>query len=196
MDCTITSTARRKVRDSGFTLAEALVAGTAGTIVVAAVLSYFVFAGRTCTAMCNYAVFDMKSRNALDRMSYDIRQANSCSTNGFASTNLTLLMTDPTTAAAYTVNYRYDGDSGTVIRTDTNPNDTPTSVLLTNCTAFAFSYFQRNPTTGAWGAFPNDPNRADQCKLVQIDWTCSVTVLGMTTNSESTESAKVVIRKE
>ena len=181
---------------AGFTSAELVVAGGIGTIVVAAVLSFNVFAARSFHAMSNYVALDMKSRNALDIMSRDIRQANACSSSGFSSNSLTLLMTDPVSSQAFTISYRYDAASGTLIRTDTDPNNTSTSMLLTNCLSFGFSYYQRNPVGGAWEAFPIDFSQANQCKLIQVDWTCARASFGSLNNSESMRSAKIVIRKE
>ena len=195
MEYTITSTkARRRAGCAGFTAAELVVAGGVGTIVVAAVLSYSVFAARSFHAMSNYVVLDMNSRNALDIISRDIRQANACSSSGFSSNSLTLLMTDPVSSQPFTISYSFDAASGTLTRTDTDPNNTSTSMLLTNCLSFAFSYYQRNPVGGAWEAF--DTSQANQCKLVQMDWTCARSSFGNLGNSESMRSAKIVIRKE
>lgn len=191
--CDITKTSRDC---SGFTLAEMLVSMGVGGIVLAAVMSFSLFAARSFQAIGNYSDLAGRSRVALDTMSSDIRQANCCSSNSFSATNLTLLMTDPVSGRPYTVSYGYDTGSGTVTRTYTGTNGSRATLLLSNCTSFAFSYFQRNPTNGAWGAFPNDINRADQCKLVQIDWTSSRDVLGRCTNSDNSVSARVVIRKE
>jgi prepilin-type N-terminal cleavage/methylation domain-containing protein len=196
MDCTTTYTNRNKTSRGGFTLVEVLIASGIGTLVLAGVLGFYLFAGRSFSAMENYVQLDLKSRTALDTMSRDIREANRCSTNGFTSSDLTLLMTDPATGQPYTVNYSYNNAAGTVTRTDTRAGGARTILLLNDCTSFAFSYFQRNPANGAWAAFPNDPGRADECKLVQIDWTCARSVLGTLINSESMESARVVIRKK
>src|SRR3974390_1360063 len=96
MEYTITSTkARNKASRAGFTSAEFVVASGIGTFVVAAILGFNVFAARSFHAMSNYVALDMKSRNALDIMSRDIRQADACSGNNFSSKKLTLLMTDP-----------------------------------------------------------------------------------------------------
>jgi len=174
---------------------EVVIASGLGVIVLGSVMGFYLFAGKSFYAMENYVQLDMKSRNALDTMSRDIREANGCSTNGFSSVDLTLLMTDPNSGQPYTVNYNYDSGEGTVARTYSGASGTQTTLLLSNCVSFALSYFRRNPTNGAWAAFPNDPGRADECKLVQIDWTCRRTVLGSIINSESMESARVVIRK-
>ena len=179
---------------------ETVVAGGLSTVVLAAIASFSIFATRSFTAIGNYVTLDMQTRNALDRMSRDIRQSDGCSTNAgeFTPTSLTLLMSNPTNAQAYTISYNYSANAGILTRTYINTNSVSTNsiVLLTNCSSFAFSYYQRNPTNGVWDAFPVDTNRPDECKVVQMDWVCSRTVLGRLVNSDSIESAKVVIRKE
>ena len=199
MECTITSTAQRiNARKGGFTVIEFLVATALSIIVLSAIVSYGIFSTRSVRAIGNFVMLDMNSRNALDTMSHDIRQANGCSTNSgqFTSANLTLLMTDPNSGTNYTINYNYSTSQGTLTRTTTITNNVQATVLLTNCSWFAFSYFQRNPSNGVWDAYPVDSSRPDECKLVQMSWTCSRTVLGSMVNADSVESAKVVIRKE
>lgn len=177
---------------------ELVVASGLGAIVLAAIASYGIFSTRSLTAIGNYVVQDMNSRNALDTMSRDIRQANGCTTNTaqFTSSGLTLIMTDPNSGQNYTIAYSYSTGQGTLTRTLTITTNVQSTVLLTNCSSFAFSYFQRNPTNGVWDAFPVDTNRPDECKVVQMAWTSGRTVLGRLINSESVQSAKVVIRKE
>lgn len=198
MDYKITSTAKanRRARRGGFTLVEMMLAVGIGSIVLAVVTTFYLFAARSFWAMGNYVVLDAKSRNALDVLSRDIRQANSCSTNSFSASNLTLLMVNPTNGQPYTVNYNYDTNAQAMTRTYRTAGGVQTAILLTNCTSFAFTYYQRNPTNGAWEAFPLDAGRADMCKLVQVDWVCARRLFGSLVNSENIESAKVVIRKE
>lgn len=201
MECTITSSAQRtKARKGGFTIIETIVAIGLGAIVVAAITSFGIFSMRSLRAIGNYVVEDMNGRNALDTMSRDIRQADGCSSNAFNSTSLTLLMTDPNSGVNYTISYSYSTNLGTLTRTcctnSISTTNVQTSVLLTNCSSFAFSYYQRTPTNGVWDAFPVDTSRPDECKVVQMDWTAGRTVLGSIVDSESVQSAKVVIRKE
>jgi type II secretory pathway component PulJ len=194
MDCTIISTKGR--RRGGFTLMESIIAAAIGTVVFGSIAVFGVFAERSFYALGNYVQLDLKSRNALDTISRDIRQADSCDSSCFSSTNLTLLMTDPASGQAYSVNYNYDPGAQSLFRIRTVANSGRSTVVLTNCTSFAFSYFQRNPANGAWDVFGLDTNSASICKLVQIDWVCARTMLSFVTNSESIESARVVIRKD
>jgi len=68
-----------------------------------------------------------------------------------------------------------------------------TSALLTECDSLSFSVFQRNPT--------NDFNavsttNATLVKLIQLNWKCSRTIFKSKVNTESVQSAKIVIRKQ
>ena len=57
-----------------------------------------------------------------------------------------------------------------------------------------FSLYQRNPINGTYDQYPTA--NPDTCKLVQLSWICSRNILGKKANTESVQSAKVVIRKQ
>ncbi|MBI4659259.1 MAG: hypothetical protein HY735_10495, partial [Verrucomicrobia bacterium] len=54
--------------------------------------------------------------------------------------------------------------------------------------------YQRNPIGGTYDQYPT--GAASTCKLVQLRWICSRKILGVAKNTESVQSAKVVIRKQ
>ena len=56
------------------TLIELMVATALGAIVLSAVMALTIFSARSFAAVGNYVDLDVKSRNALDRMSQEIRQ--------------------------------------------------------------------------------------------------------------------------
>src|SRR5438552_2371244 len=85
MDCRITST--NKVRQSGMTLVELLLATSVGSVVSLGVALLMIYSGRTFAAMANYVSLDRASRNALDTMSKQIRQTNKLTE--FTPTSLT-----------------------------------------------------------------------------------------------------------
>ena len=194
MVCTTTSIARGR---SGTTLFELLVASTICVLLASAVASFSLFNARSFAALGNYVDLDSRSRPALDKISTDIRQANGCSTNfSLSSTNLTLVGTNAVSLLAYTLKYNYDSNKTVLTRTYTDAKGAQTETLLTNCTYFALSYFQRNPSNATYDVFPvDDPSRPDLCKLIQITWGCSRSTLGKPANTESVQSARVVIRK-
>ena len=47
-----------------------------------------------------------------------------------------------------------------------------------------------------FGVFPVDTSGAAFCKAVQVDWSCSMNVLGTIFNTLNGESAMIIIRKE
>ena len=70
-------------------------------------------------------------------------------------------------------------------------------VLLTECTFLQFGTFQRNTTPSLDNAFvPVATSQPNLCKVVQLTWICTRKILGKTANTESVQSAKVVIRKK
>src|SRR5436190_23954413 len=185
MDCTITSTPN-KARRQAMTLVETLIATGVGSIVMAAVLALFLFSARSFAALANYVDLDNKSRNALDTMSSDIRQADFL--KSYQTNQLVFQTTDTTNTLDLT--YFYDSGATTLTRT----LGVRSTVLLTNCTSLNFGIFARNPLGGQWDTYSNGV--VSNCKLVQLTWVCQRSILGgRIANTESVQSAKVVMRK-
>ena len=171
-------------------LVELLVAIGVSGIVFAAISSLVFYSARSFVALANYVDLDNSSRSALDKMSSEIRQANRLTS--YSPTNLCFEVVDPTTGATTTLTYTYDSAAGTLKRNYTN--QTTTLLKEINPDALKFSMYQRNPVEGSVDQYPTtDPA---VCKVVQLSWTCSRKVLGKKSNTESVQSAKVVIRKE
>ena len=183
------------------TLVELMIATGLGTVVLSAVMALTIFSARSFAAVTNYVDLDVKSRAAVDRMSQEIRQANGVTgystaqlPTGQVITNRLVLSGAGTDGTAYTLTYNYDPAKQTLIRMKVQSGATNTTDLLTSCYYFNFGMFQRNPVNGTYDQYPAaDPST---CKLVQLYWICSRNILGKTANTESIESAKVVIRKE
>ncbi len=172
------------------TLVEVMVATGVGSIVLVAVMALSLFSARTFAALTNYVQLDIKSRTALDTIATDIRQADALT--AATSTSLTFRTMDPDTGVTNTLAYNYDSSRTTLTRTLAGQS----TVLLTNCTFLQFSIFKRNPEGGTYDQYPvDDPGRPDLCKLVQLTWVCSRNVLGRFANTESVQSAKIVMRK-
>jgi len=179
------------------TLVEMMFSVTIGLLVCGAVLATLQFSLRSFQAMTNYQKLNTQGRLALDIMSADIRQANGCSTNAtFSSSSLTLSGTNVVNSLPCTINYNYNSSATTLTRTYSDTNGPQAKVLLTNLTYFNLSYFQRNPSNAVFGVFPVDTNGAAFCKAVQVDWSCSLSVLGTLFNTLNGESAMIIIRKE
>ncbi len=187
MVCKTTSTILNR-RRRAFTLVEIIVAAGLAGIILVAVLSLAFFSARSFAALTNYVDLDNISRNTLDHMLREIRQADALT---YYSTNtLTFQHTDPTTGSPFTVSYVYSPTGRTLTRIQGSMRN----IMLRECDFLRFSIFQRNPLPGTWDQYPTAT--VDTCKLVQLSWVCSRTILGARVNTESVQSAKVIIRKK
>jgi hypothetical protein len=188
MVCKTTSTIPNSRRRRAFTLVEFIVAAALASMILVAVLSLAFFSARSFAALTNYVDLDNVSRNTLDHMLREIRQAEALT---YHSENmLSFQHVDPISKSAFTVSYVYSPSA----RTLTRVQGTMRLILLRECDFLRFAIFQRNPMPGTWDQYPTAT--VDTCKLVQLSWVCSRTILGARVNTESVQSAKVVIRKK
>ena len=192
MEFNPTSTKRRADRSrSGIGILEFLVAAAVGSMVVLAVMMIFVFSGRSFAAMGNYSDLDQQSRYSLDNMTKNIRTARSVYSY---NTNFVILQDygsnwlyywwDPNDNLKRVYQYNYYNSSYHV------------ETMMTNCTTMRFDFFQRTPNTNYGLYSPTYSLYQTTCKLVQLSWTCSRSILGTRMNTESVQSAKVVIRNQ
>lgn len=172
-------------RQSGFTVPEITVAAAILIIVVAAVISMSMFGGRSFAAMTNYIDLDSKSRNALDNMIREVRQSKGL----YFYTNNMIKLTNFSNQA---ITYAWDKNSGKFTRA---VNDVPDpKPLLTECQQLSFKIYQRTPSTNH--EFYETATNVAQCKLVNVSWLCSRTILGKKVNTESVQTTKIVIRNQ
>jgi prepilin-type N-terminal cleavage/methylation domain-containing protein len=176
---------RPKQRRAGMSLVEMMIAMAIGGIVMSAVASLSWYTGRSFVALANYAELDAQSRNTLDRMSQKIRQASGLLE--YDEHEVTFLYNNGASKLIYT----YDPDT----RILTEILDDEKTELLTECDTLNFQIFSRNPIFGDFAQFPVTTDAA-AAKLIQFSWTCSRTILGNKVNTESIQSAKIVIRKQ
>jgi hypothetical protein len=185
MDCRITSIKRRQ---QGLSLAELLIGMGLAGLVLAAVATVAFYSARSFAALTNYVDLDNYSRNALDSMTREIRQADRLVSS--SDHELVFEHSNPATGAKYQVRYLYNPEAKTLVRLQ----GTDRKELLKECFYLRFSTFQRNPVGGSYDYYPWAA--PDSCKLVQLSWICSRDILGDPVNTESVQSAKVVIRKQ
>jgi prepilin-type N-terminal cleavage/methylation domain-containing protein len=182
MECNVTSTKRRSA--AAFTLVEMLIALAVGGVLMAALAQLTFYTGRSFAALLNYTELDKYSRNALDQMVYKIRQADELISY---TTNRLVFSYQKTNQLIY--NY------SAVDQTLTETLQGQTETILKGCELLTFSMFQRNTAAGTYDQFPATLTNS-AAKLVQLSWTCSRTVLGARVNTESVQSAKIVIRNQ
>jgi len=171
------------------TLVEILVATAIAGVVLIVVSALTFYSARSFAALTNYVDLDQRSRNALDRMISEIRQVDFLKT--YASTRLEFEGTNPNNSK-YTLVYVYDPAAKTLTKTMGGVSTT----LLTECQALQFTIFKRNPVAGTHNLVAADASRPDLVKAIQLSWTCSRDILGKKANTESVQSARVVVRKQ
>ena len=170
-----------------FTLTEMLVSVGIGGIVLVSVAMLSIFSSRSFVALGNYMDLDKASRNALDNMTRDIRQTIGLSS--YAPNEL--VFTDFDNGV---LTFRWNPNTKQLTRTKNGA----TKVLLSQCDYLNFQISQRNPVPGQFNFYPatNTSGVYDPalCKLVDVSWRCSREILQKKVNTESVQTAKIVLR--
>jgi len=176
-----------KQRQRGFALAEAWVTVGVTALLLMVVVSFTQFSGRSFAALFNYVELDDINRIAMDRITRDVRQAVRVQS---ATTNLLVLVDAD---GVSTITYRYFPSTRELKRTR---SDLPAveELILKECDRLAFSIGQRNTIYGSYDVYPvATPGTA---KVINVTWSCSRTIFGIKENTESVQTARIVIRKQ
>lgn len=177
--------ARAIQSQAGFTLLELITAMTAGLIILGVFVAITLNLNYMMISTGNYGDLDEYSRHTLDLLSRDIRNASSVDPT---STN-TILVLNNTYSSPTTITYSWDG-SNNVTRTDS----IQTTVILKNCNYLDFEYFTRVPTNNLQFTSVSNSLSANEAKLVSVSWRCSRSTLGKKLNTESVQTAQIVLR--
>lgn len=164
-------------------LMEAMFAIGITAILIAAICSIALFSGRSFAALFNYVDLDDSNRIAMDYLTRDVRQCN----RFLAYATNTVIMEDFDGSFLY---YYYSPSS----RTLTRYKNGASKVLLRECDRLNFSFGQRNSVEGSYDVYP--AASADTAKLVNVSWSCSRSLFGNKENTESVQTARIVIRKQ
>jgi Tfp pilus assembly protein PilW len=169
-------------RIAGLSLVETLVASSIVSVLIAVIMALSSYTARSFAAISNYVALDRASRKTLDRLTLMIREADGVTS--FSTNRIQLSYhNQPLT-------YAYDAGSK-ALRESLNG---VTTTLLTGCDSFTFGIFQRNTVSGSYDQYPAALDETE-AKIIQVSWICSRKLLGNLINTESIQSAKVVIRK-
>ncbi len=187
MDCKITSTKSRTVpRARAFALVEMLFAIGVATILAVGVCGFSMFASRSFAALYNYVDLDDVNRIAIDQLTRDVRQ---CNRVAYYNTNgVCLVLEEPD---GVNISYVYNPS----LRTLTRTKGSDVKVLLRECDRLNFSLGQRNTDVGGYDVFPV-ATTLDTAKVINVSWVCSRTLFGRKENTESVQTARIVIRKQ
>jgi hypothetical protein len=178
-------------RSAGFTLIETVVATGLATLVMAVLATLSVYSARTFSAMSNYVDLDLRSRSALDFITREVRQATAvvdCRTNGSVS-YITLTNFD----AASFVKVAWNMDAATL---SLEKMGQPRQVILTGCDRWKVWLYNRAPNVSSTNLSFNAASDLSSCKLVNMSWKCSRTIVGSKLNTESVQTAQIVLRNK
>jgi type II secretory pathway pseudopilin PulG len=164
----------------GFTLVEMMVAMGLGVFVLAVVATLTMFTVRSFVAMGNYNDLERASTRALDTMSREVRQA--AYVVSFSTNRVQLRTLNGTPLV-----YEYDPQAETLSQIKGGVRQ----VLLRQCDYLSFNISQRNPSND-FNFYP--ASTVAQAKLLDVSWRCSRQILGAKLNTESVQTAKIVIR--
>jgi hypothetical protein len=178
------------------TLIELMVGLALSSILVGLSGSMWLFGSRSFVAMGNYTDLDARSRSALDLLSRDIRQATQVTAFQTSGTAKSLTVTNALLGTATT--YAWNAAPRTLV---CQKSGQPDQIYLTECDRWDFQLFQRAPQKGGSYVFFPATNAAGVydasiCKLVNMSWKCSRTMLGSKMHTESVQTAQVVLRNK
>ena len=177
----------------GLSLIEMIVSLGVGSIVLAIVGMLTVGALRSFVVMGNYSSLDVRNRLAVDKITRDVRQAESVAISPPGSTPKWIEFETrfgDSPKVRYTW-YASDFYTNTLIC----DKGAQTEVYLTGCEQFDFALYQRAPISGVANSFDTATNSA-LCKMVDLKWKCSRTLLGKKFNTESVQAVRVVLRNK
>ncbi len=176
-----TTKSRARKRRGGMTLTEVMVAVAISSIVLAVVAAFAFYSARSFAAIGNYVDLDGTSRQAVDVMTKEIRQTKALF--GYQTNSLTFTDYDDKQ-----LQYIWDPTS----RELTRVKDGTSSILLRECDSLEFHIYQRTPQPGTNSFYA--ATDAAQCKLLDMKWRCSRSLFGKKANTETVQTAQVVIR--
>lgn len=174
-------------RIAAYSLIEMMFAATIFTVVGGAVGTAYMFSLRSFQALSNYSKLDEENREAVDRISRELREATTIQTppDGYQKSQLVFLDCN-----GKRITYSFNRYSQTLTRT----SNSVVTVLLTNCSLINFNLGTRAVANNYMYYTNSDPNHA---KIVDLTWKTSKTVGGRTfINSENIQTARIVIRKQ
>lgn len=177
---------RRRAPRRGFSLVEILVASSLATVVMAGVMTAFLFVGRTSVSLRNYADLETQARNAMETFAQDVRMSSGVVWNSAESLTLTIQQGNVSTTATYT----YDATARTFSRTI----GTTTDILITSIRSFAFNAYSIDTTAISLAAPTAATNTATKQIQISLETERINRTLALHTNKVI--SARFVLRNK
>ncbi len=173
---------------AGYSLVEMLFSMGVGAILLLNMDVLYVFGMKSFVCMANYDLLDASSCNTLDIFSKSIRGATAVIAY---EPNQSITLTNALAGQGTTI--RYDPTTRTVVSTVTGQ---ATRTNLTGCDSWSFSLYTRAPNITSTDVTFNPATSAASCKLVQMNWHCTKTIIGLALTTESVQTAQIVLRNK
>lgn len=163
-----------------------MVSLSVSAIVLGGVLAAYVFLGRNLARMVNVQHQQMQGRRTLEFFKKDLSQASSLST----ATTSQITLSKPVSSGTATISYTYSSGAGTLVRTETLPSSSATTLtILRGLTSFTFNFYN-----GGGTAVTSSPQSV---KTVEFSF---VSTAGTSNNSTLTTfnsvSPRIVLRNK
>jgi prepilin-type N-terminal cleavage/methylation domain-containing protein len=168
----------------GFSLVEVMIAATLGSVILLAVLTTFLFLGRSAANLRNYTDMESQARKALELFAEDTRQART----------VTWTSADSVTLNVNTVTITYDFSSGSFRRQIAS--GTPLTLLsgITNFTFLAYTITGNAITDFSTSTARTTANNTT--KQIQISLSAARTSQTVATATNLVLSARYVLRNK
>jgi prepilin-type N-terminal cleavage/methylation domain-containing protein len=165
---------------SGMTLVEMMVAIAVGSLVLMFMTVVFAGSAKCFVATGNYVSMNCSSRNALDRMTREMRRAGTLT--GFTTNRLEFAPYGTTNAVLV-----YEWDPNTRHVTEWQTGNAQTNILLTDCDSLAFTLYKSTLAPTA---------NISEGKAIGVTWKSSRTILAKKLTSEDMQQALIIIRNK
>lgn len=178
-------------RIAGFTLVEVLISTALSAMVLAGVMSSFLFLSRSGVQASYYNDMQRDVRNALERFTGDLRMTSAIAWNG--SQSITLTVPNNYTSTSNQVTYAYDSSSsgdtaGCFYCAPGNAAAAgPRTVLARNVVAFTFARFDRLDAAATTN---------NTTKRVQVTFTLRSTRATLAGATDQTVSCSTILRNK
>lgn len=173
-------------REGAFTLVEVMIGATLSSFVLLAVLSTFLFLGRSGANVQNYNDMEAQARKALEYFAEDVRQASAITWNSSTEIDLTV--------NSATVRYVFDSGTSTFYRRTSSG----TTALITGITtgSFVFKAYNVTGTELPLATSANLTAASSETKQLQISLEASRTNQTVVSATNTVLSARFILRNK
>jgi len=177
------------------TLVEMLIATGIGALMLGIILALVAYAERSFAVTSSHVDLESKGRNALDKLTRELRQATaviSCDTN---LPFKWLTVTNAVEGFALTLSWDAETKSLALERVGPTPDDNRREKLLGNCERWDFTFCQRAPSVGPSEVSFSPASSLADCKLIMMSWTCRQELIGKL-ETENVQEMQVALRNK